>query len=112
MGFQVWSDKVSPHQALGVEATLTFILVFTILASQDPRRHLAGLVALPVGVAFLTNTLWAVSNHINKLSCFFFIFLLLGRRIFNYMIKNMTQNQNGANFVHMRYVRTVLRSSS
>ncbi|XP_072032298.1 aquaporin AQPAe.a-like [Amphiura filiformis] len=59
MGFPVWSDKVSPHQALGVESTLTFILVFTILASQDPRRHLAGLVALPVGVAFLTNTLWA-----------------------------------------------------
>ena len=55
------TSQITSHQAMGLEFLMTFLLVFTFVSSIEATRFASKLVALPIGLAYLTNTLWGVS---------------------------------------------------
>ena len=61
MGYTVVSPQITAHQAMGLEFLMTFLFVFTFVSSNEASRFASKLVALPIGVTFLVNTLWGVS---------------------------------------------------
>ncbi|XP_038051349.1 aquaporin AQPAe.a-like [Patiria miniata] len=58
MGYTVVSPQITAHQAMGLEFLMSFLFVFTFVSSMEATRFAAKLVALPIGLAYLLNTLW------------------------------------------------------
>ncbi|XP_054718612.1 neurogenic protein big brain-like [Uloborus diversus] len=60
LGCTVVNESLSPWQGVGLELVLTFVVAFTMCATQDPNRRSLGSDALAVGVAYLVCTLVAL----------------------------------------------------
>ncbi|XP_071804404.1 aquaporin AQPAe.a-like [Asterias amurensis] len=58
MGSTMVTSQITSHQAMGLEFLMTFLFVFTFVSSIEATRFASKLVALPIGLAYLTNTLW------------------------------------------------------
>jgi glycerol uptake facilitator-like aquaporin len=62
MGVTKVSDLLMEAQAFGIELLITFVLVFTVLASTDDKRNdLSGSAPLTIALAVVAGHLFAVS---------------------------------------------------
>ncbi|XP_022240824.1 neurogenic protein big brain-like isoform X2 [Limulus polyphemus] len=57
LGNTLIHPDLGPWQAFGVEFVLTFLVVFTVFATQDPNRRSLGSDALTVGIGYLATSL-------------------------------------------------------
>ncbi|XP_013786741.1 neurogenic protein big brain-like, partial [Limulus polyphemus] len=56
LGSTLVHDDLGPWQAFGIEFVLTFVVVFTVFATQDPNRRSLGSDALAVGIGYLATS--------------------------------------------------------
>ena len=75
LGTSAPNAAVSSGQCFGIELLITFILVWTVLASVDSNRKFSGSGALAIGLSIAMCHLWAVSLIQFEFSCNWCVFV-------------------------------------
>nr|XP_002736465.1 PREDICTED: aquaporin-4-like [Saccoglossus kowalevskii] len=60
LGVTLVNDSITAAQGFGMEFMLTFILVFTIFSTVDPKRHVTGSQPIAIGLAIIIDHLIGV----------------------------------------------------
>ncbi|XP_070533268.1 aquaporin AQPAn.G-like [Ptychodera flava] len=61
LGVTLVNDRLTEAQGFGMEFMLTFVLVFTVFATVDPKRTLKGSPAIAIGLAVLIDHLIGIT---------------------------------------------------
>ncbi|XP_002736465.2 aquaporin AQPAe.a-like [Saccoglossus kowalevskii] len=61
LGVTLVNDSITAAQGFGMEFMLTFILVFTIFSTVDPKRHVTGSQPIAIGLAIIIDHLIGIS---------------------------------------------------